>query len=233
LKILAVGHNSAGDYPMKIAEFPGKRVRGGSAGFSLIELMIVVAILGILAVAVGVHINSTDTRLKTFVFNTKALFNQARFEAVKRSRNVYLDFDFDTTPAGLDNGFTIWVDEVVAYPVVYDAAVDTIIKTVVFPGNGPKIYCATCAFPTGGPQDPAGGPDGKTIGDGISAGGDRFQFKADGASVGSGGMAYFYFPAGASGVESVASGPWAIIVNNVGRIKVDEWRSTNGWQSEL
>jgi prepilin-type N-terminal cleavage/methylation domain-containing protein len=229
LKILAVGHNSAGDYPMKIAEFPGKRVRGGSAGFSLIELMIVVAILGILAVAVGVHINSTNTRLKTFVFNTKALFNQARFEAIKRSRNVYLDFDFNA-PAGLDSGFTIWVDE--NGNEDFDAAGDVIVETVTFAANGPEIYCATCAFPTGGPQDPAGGPDASTIGAGVSAGAERFQFKP-GGDVGSGGTAYFYFPAGASGAESVASGPWAIIVNSVGRIKVDEWRSGSGWQSEL
>jgi prepilin-type N-terminal cleavage/methylation domain-containing protein len=231
MKILAVGHNSAGDYPMKIAKFPGTRFRVGSAGFSLIELMIVVGILGILAVAVGTNINSADTRLKTFVFNTKARFNQARFEAIKRGRNVYLDFDFDTTPAGLDNGYTIWVDE--DGSADYDITKgDVIIDTVVLPDNGPEIYCASCAFPTGGPEDPNGGPDGKTIGDGVSAGGDRFLFKP-GGDVGAGGKAYFYFPAGAAGAKTVASGPWAIIVNKVGRIKVDEWRSTNGWQSEL
>jgi prepilin-type N-terminal cleavage/methylation domain-containing protein len=224
MKILAVGHNIAGDYPMKIAKFPGTRFRVGSAGFSLIELMIVVGILGILAVAVGTNINSADTRLKTFVFNTKARFNQARFEAIKRGRDVYLDFDFNTTPAGLDNGYTIWVDEDGSADFTTG---DPIIDTVVFPGNGPEIYWGdACA--SGGPDDD--GPGLKTIGNGVTAGApkDRFRFEPSGDS--GDGEAYFYFPAGSAGAKTVASGPWAIIVNNVGRIKVDEWRSTNGWQ---
>jgi prepilin-type N-terminal cleavage/methylation domain-containing protein len=212
---------------MKIAEFPGKRVRGGSAGFSLIELMIVVAILGILAVAVGVHINSTNTRLKTFVFNTKALFNQARFEAIKRSRNVYLDFDIDHDTV-INNGFTIWVDQKGDGDPYDPGDGDVIIETVVFPANGPEIYCATCA--SGGPG--TDGPGTSDINDGVSVSGsvafNLIRFKPDGDT--SNATAYFYFPTGPAGAKVVAAGPWAIIVNSVGRIRVDEWRPTSGWQ---
>ena len=84
-----------------------RRIRG----FTLIELLVVVAILGILATSVGVHINSSKTKLKTFVFNTKTRFNQARFEAVKRGRSVYLDFDIDNNGLIDSDGYTIWVDD--------------------------------------------------------------------------------------------------------------------------
>lgn len=222
---------------MKIKELPGK---GASQGFSLIELLIVVAILGILAVTIGFYITTSSAKLKTFVFNTKARFNQARFEAVKRSRNVYLDFDFYTgtayttyAPDGIiDNGFTLWVDDDGSEG--FNAGDSFIGAQVLFDnmvsggGHGPEIYCNACGI-TGGPGDD--GPGLKTVGDGVTAGApkDRFRFEPDGDS--SDGLVYFYFPQGPSGAKSVKYGPWAIIVNSVGRIKIDQWKSAAyGWE---
>ncbi len=219
---------------MVIKEFPGKKPNVGNQGFSLVELMVVVFILGILSVTVGVQINSAKTKLKTFVFNTKTRFYQAKFEAIKTGRDVYLDFDFNNDGSvSNDHGFTIWMDEngdgnyvtgdgdvIVGTPVTFD-------NQATRGRHGPEIYRGDGVYPYGGPKDPNGGPNGLEITDGVTGPGDRFLFKANGDS--SAGTVYFYFPQGPIAAKEVRSGPFAIIVNAVGRVRVVEW--TQGWNS--
>jgi len=191
------------------------------AGFSLVELIIVVVIMGILAGYVTYNLSSGSTKLKTYVFNTKAQFHKAKFEAIKRNRNVYIDFDFSPADGAIDNGYTIWTDE--DNNGGYSGA-DTIIDTILF-DNGVEIYTSLH------PEEPGAsnnGPDTSSINDGVSAASDRIIMRPNGRSEN--GTVYIYLPRSATD-NTISAGPWAIITNTVGRIRVDEWKSS-GWVTD-
>ncbi|MBU0673257.1 MAG: prepilin-type N-terminal cleavage/methylation domain-containing protein [Proteobacteria bacterium] len=216
-------------------------------GYSLIEVMVVLCIVGIMAASAGYYLNTTETEMKGFAFTTRAYFVQARNEAIKRGYPVYLDFDFDgdedadpnDTDKCIDNGYTIWVDQ--NKDEVYKTVDgDAILLTVNLenmesppPNNkkGPEVYFTK--FPTGcsgsftPPTGPPGddGPGTKTIKDGVNMSGSdaiqRFKFNPDGTS--DNGSAYFYLPEGPRSAKEVGEGPWTVIVNNVGRISLDNY----------
>ena len=59
-------------------------------GFTLVELMVVIAIIAIIASFTFAEINTASYRLKTVAHTMKAHLTQAKLEAVKKGQNVWL-----------------------------------------------------------------------------------------------------------------------------------------------
>ena len=70
-----------------------KTLRQGSAGLSLIELLVVLAIIAILAGTALVYINTDGYRLRAEANNLKSTLQEARMEAVKRNESVRVVLD--------------------------------------------------------------------------------------------------------------------------------------------
>ncbi|MDX9788268.1 MAG: GspH/FimT family pseudopilin [Desulfobacterales bacterium] len=67
-------------------------------GFTLIEVMIVISILGIIAGVGGAGLNRwlPDYRLKSSVLDIRSMIQSARLEAVKNNADVFIRFDSNT-----------------------------------------------------------------------------------------------------------------------------------------
>ena len=211
-------------------------------GYSLVELLIVVVILGVLATSVGVNLSSRETKMKSFVFTIRAKFQQAKMEAIKRGRVVYIDFDFNpdyvqngVTVNNPDNGFTIWVDE--DNDGNYVHGTDTLINSFTTPeGNEYTVEFENIIstgndgieiFTTAVSGVPGAGPKGATIDPGVTAAAYRFKMNPDGTSV-SGRVYLYWATTDGGGNKSVNIGPYAITVNTVGRIKISSWKKNDG-----
>lgn len=77
-------------------------------GFSLIELAVVLALIGITATVAGVSLSSGDAELRTKVRDVRFALEKAKQESLARGRNVYVEFfdgpyAFDCNRDGLVN----------------------------------------------------------------------------------------------------------------------------------
>ena len=74
--------------------------KNATSGFSLIELMIVLALIGITTGVGAVYIGSNETELRKFARNVRFDLERAKQEAVARKDTVYLELSYD--PPSID-----------------------------------------------------------------------------------------------------------------------------------
>jgi len=74
--------------------------KNATSGFSLVELMIVLALIGVTTGVGAVYIGSGETELRKFTRNVRFDLERAKHEAVARTNTVYLELSYD--PPSID-----------------------------------------------------------------------------------------------------------------------------------
>jgi prepilin-type N-terminal cleavage/methylation domain-containing protein len=74
--------------------------RSATSGFSLVELMIVLALIGITTGVGAVYIGSGETELRKFTRNVRFDLERAKHEAVSRKDRVFVELSYD--PPSID-----------------------------------------------------------------------------------------------------------------------------------
>jgi len=198
-------------------------------GFSLIELLVVMVIAAVLAWAGSGAVSSGKARVRGQAFAMLSDFNMARYEAVKRHSEVLVEMvgkgEVDDDGKTRDNdGYLICVD--IDADNNCDSA-DSVIRDVTF-SSEVEFYDVDLPAPVG-PDRTAPGDPWEAGGDGVSFTGNRFLMLGNGTSN-KAGTVYLYVPGGRRGIRS---GPLALVLNRIGRIRISRWRSElSSWQTK-
>jgi prepilin-type N-terminal cleavage/methylation domain-containing protein len=183
-------------------------------GFTLLELIVVMVIVGILATQVIFALTSDVTKVKGAAFQMRSDFNLARSEAVNRNQDVIVTFQ-----KGAVDGYRLWIDDDPAGgPGFYTAGADTLIKEMTFDGRVQFYDTATVNGPPfdGAVSGEATNPDGGS--DGVSFGADNFTMENEGTSN-KNGTVYLYVP------DSANPAVFAAILGNNYRVRLVRWRT--------
>jgi prepilin-type N-terminal cleavage/methylation domain-containing protein len=223
-------------------------------GFSLIELMVVLIIVGILATGVVFMFADPTAKVKAAAFEMRGDLNLARAEAVRRNDNILVDLVFTAcNQADVDSGVCVAVCGKVdkagfdacysgagsnqGYVICFTAAdlEEKVIKTVLFK-DSIKYYNFGATLPAA-PSGPSKDPGGVTLvsNNGITFGelpgplvpGDDFIYmNSNGTSSGTGSI-ILCLPGGPVTVKGM---PYAVVVDNIstGRVHLDRWRPEMG-----
>lgn len=207
------------------------------AGFTLVELLVVLVIVSILATQVVVLFTSANGKVKSVAYNMRGHLNLARAEAVGRNHNVLIEFIFADPNGDGDTSDGIDIDgdgdKDDGYSICLDKNSDNDCDDA---GEGtiPGIPTAGVALPDGvrfyyvsavdGPckEPTATGPCAAlTPGDGVSFTGNKFAMRSRGTSN-KGGTVYFYAPENDDHTQ-LKAGPYAMVVTTSGRLRLERW----------
>ena len=190
-------------------------------GFSLIELLVVMVIIGIMATAIIREFTGAKSRLKGCAFSVRTDINLARTEAVNRNQDILIEFIFDTEDfdgdGDMDNGYKIYVDTDSSLTI--NPAVDDKIKEFPLPDDM-LFYKST--YP-GGATDLI---DNSTpyAGDGVtfSTINNVLVMQANGACS-EAGTIYICLPDNPGAPADMQTGSYAVDLNTLGRIQILVW----------
>ena len=215
-------------------------------GFTLIELMVVLVIVGILATGVVFMFANPSVRVKGQAFNMLGDLNMARSEAVNKNVDVWVTFLPGVAVADQD-GYRIWIDE--DDDDTYTAGTDTLVRETFFPEevqfydinatDGPDIK----PFSPWDALDMEDATPDDTDNDGIEFdnGTDEFVFTSIGIAEDSGsssldneGYVVIYYPVSAANHATMGAAPYAlIVVPGVGSINIARWNTRDSdWQTK-
>jgi prepilin-type N-terminal cleavage/methylation domain-containing protein len=196
-----------------------------SSGFTLVELMVVVAIIALVAGFTFAELNTSSYRLKTAARTLMANMQKARLLAVKNSCPVYVDFDFDDKD-GVDKGYTLWRD-LNDNGTYDDTTTDNNNDGVVDKNDEEEVGTVSLVkgVSWGAVPNSDGGPAGSITGkslpsDGVSYDNDRCKFTPQGTSLS--GAVYLYDK------SNSGAGTAVIITNNIGRVRDAFWTTHGG-----
>lgn len=191
-------------------------------GFSLVELIVVMTIALILAVSVVSMFSGISNKLKGEAFALRGDLNLARAEAVNRNTNVLVQFVFNSGAASQD-GYNICVDGDTSH-VCGDHGSDVAIKNVLF-AKEVQFYDPD-PLPAGGPTQTPGGTS-LALDNGIIFASDYFYMQPDGTVLGgTGGTVVIYVPRAGSSPVVMEADPYAVVVSNTGRVRLERWRGS-------
>jgi len=220
----------------------------GEQGYTLVEVLVVMVIVGILATGVVFMFANPSARVRSQAFTMLGELNQARSEAVNRNIDVRVTF-LPGAAATDEDGYRIWVDDWDAggggpgSDGVYTAGSDTLVLETFFP-LAVQFYDKNG---TDGPGvDPEGGglnlENGDSDDDGIEFdGADEFVFTARGIAEDSGsaaldntGFVYIYLPASPADHTTMRAPPYALVVTTgTGRVRIARWdKSDAAWRTK-
>ena len=226
-----------------------KSVPTDSRGYSLIEVIVVMLIVGILASGVVFMFANPSAKVKGQSFTTLGDLNRARSEAVNRNVDVRVTFLPGAAAADQD-GYRIWIDDWDAGGddfgsdgLYQDSASgsDTLIGETFFPEQV-QFYDTNA---TGGPTKKPFSPWGAlVVGNGIEFdGADEFVFTSRGIAEDSGsntldneGYVIMYSPVSATDHATMRAKPFAVVITpGVGSVRIARFHKVGdvpAWRSK-